>query len=102
MQNASGGTSLVQTDGPKQSIALNTKANAIAGPVSLNTLGGGIGSTASLKNSGGTTLGTSTVGDTLSVEETSGSISQSGVVTVQNASGGTSLVQTDGPKQSIA
>ena len=88
------------TDGAGASINLASATNALGISVSLIT-GGATGSTASLKNSGGTILATSTVGDTLTVEDTTAGISQSGALTVQDVSGGTSGFRTDATGQAI-
>jgi len=90
------GTSSFTTDTAGQSIALNSKTNVLGTGVTFTT--NGVGGDVFLKNSGDTTLGTSGVGGNLSVEDTTGAISQSGALTVA----GTSSFATDAAHKAIA
>ncbi|HZK90680.1 MAG TPA: filamentous hemagglutinin N-terminal domain-containing protein, partial [Stellaceae bacterium] len=83
-----------KTDAANQTIMLNGATNVLSVPVTLNTAGGD----ASLTNSGGTNLAASTIHGNLSVEDTTGNISQSGTLTVT----GTSSFTTDTSTKTIA
>jgi len=88
------GTSSFKTDANNEAITLNTSTNVLRGAVSFTTVGAA--GNASLKNSGGTLLGTSTVGGTLSVQDTTGTIDQTaGTITATtltvDATGGIGL-----------
>ena len=89
------GTSSFTTSASNATITLNS-ANALTGAVSLNT--NGTTGNASLTNNQATVLGASTVGGNLTVIDSIGNLTQSGVLTV----GGTSSFTTSASNATIA
>ena len=79
-----GGTSSFTNTATNQSIMLTNATNNLAGAVSLNT--GGANSLAQLTNARATMLGTSSVGGSLTILDSVGSMAQTGALTVNGAS----------------
>ena len=93
------GTSSFQTDTAGQTIDLSTSTNVLGGGLQAITfVTTGAGNTVNLKNSAGTLLGAMSITGTLSVEDTTGSISQTGALAVT----GLSSFKTDTAGQTIS
>ncbi len=90
------GISSLTDTAANQTILLNTATNALGGAITLTTAG--TTGDVNIKNSGGTILAASAVNGKLTVEDTTGSIAQTGALTVTGASSFT----TDAADQTIA